>query len=218
MSLSGGNKATLTSLDDGTTFEVQYNPKEFTVSKGLTWSESKEQGDSANSVQFQKGAPMTASFDLYFDGTGTSPPSNVAEQWVSPLLALTKAEIQPSQGEAAELEKKRPRAFQFTWGSFEMQCVIEQVNVTYLMFAQDGTAIRARASIRLKEWKQPDWGGTAGGFAWDTDKLQLVQVRGGQTVTQVASSNNVDWRTLASDNGITDPLEDLTGAVLTVRT
>ena len=56
MSLSGGDKATLTSLDDGKFFEVQYNPKEFQVTKALTWQESEEQGQSRNSVQFQKGA------------------------------------------------------------------------------------------------------------------------------------------------------------------
>lgn len=218
MSLTGGSKATFTSIDDGLTFEVQYNPKEFSVAKGLTWTDSKEQGDDKNSVQFQKGAPMTASFDLYFDTTNSNPPGNVVEQWVSPLLALTKAEIQPADGEAAELDKQRPRAFNFTWGSFELQCVIEQISVTYLMFAADGTAVRARASVKLKEWKPPSLGGGGGGGAWGTDKLSLVQVKGGQTVTQVAASNNVDWRRLAEDNGITDPLEDLTGAVLTIRT
>lgn len=215
MSQSGGSKATLTSLDDGVVFEAQYNPKEFSVSKSVTWQESEEQGDVRNSVQFQKGAPMTASFDLYFDTTGDG--GNVQAQWVSPLLGLTNADIQPAQGEAAELDKRRPRAFRFEWGGFSMDCVVEQISVTYLMFSQDGTPIRARASVKLKEWYPPDFGGTAGGFAWDTDKIQLVEVSGGQTVSQVADANNADWRQICEDNGISDPMEDLTGLTLYIR-
>lgn len=214
MSQSGG-KATLTSLDDGKTFEVQYNPKEFTVTKAVTWQESEEQGQARNSVQFQKGSPMTASFDLYFDTTGDG--GNVQTQWVYPLLGLTNATVTPATGEAKELDKKRPRAFRFEWGGFAMDCVIEQINVTYLMFAQDGTAIRARASVKLKEWTPPEFDGEAGGFAWDTDKIQLVEVSGGQTVSQVADSNNADWRQVCEDNDIDDPMSDLTGTTLFIR-
>ena len=214
MSQSGGDKATLTSLDDGKFFEVQYNPKEFQVTKALTWQESEEQGQSRNSVQFQKGAPMTASFDLYFDTTGESGGGNVQTQWVFPLLGLCNATVTPATGEAKELEKKRPRAFRFEWGGFSMDCVIEQIAVTYLLFASDGTAVRARASVKLKEWTPPDFDGDAGGFSWDTDKVQLVEVSGGQTLSQVADANNADWRQIAEDNGITDPLEDLTGSTL----
>jgi hypothetical protein len=196
MSQSGG-KATLKG-EDGLTFEVQFNPKEFSVSKGLTWEESKEQGQDKNSVQFQKGAPMTASFDLYFDTTGNG--GNVQSEWVNPLLALTKAEISPSTGEAKELSKKRPRWFNFTWGSFTMQCVIEQISVTYLMFSSDGTAVRARAQVKLKEWKPPDFAGSQGSFRWDTDKVSLIEVSGSPSINQVAAQNDMDWRDLAAAN------------------
>lgn len=198
MSQSGG-KATLSSLDDSKTFSFQFNPKEFSVSKGLTWEESKEQGQDKNSVQFQKGAPMTASFDAYFDTTATTG-GNVQSEWVNPLLALTKADIQPKTGEAKELSKKRPRAFRFTWGTFELQCVVEQISVTYLMFSSDGTAIRARAQVKLKEWMQPTFEGTQGTSVWDTNKVSLVTVSGSPSVNQVADENNCDWRDIADAN------------------
>lgn len=215
MSQGGGSKASFRSLDDGRQFTVQYNPAQFTVTKALTWEESKQQGIDQNSVQFQKTVPMTASFDLHFDTTGEG--GDVHTQWVGALLALAKPEVQPAQGEPTELTKKRPRAFQFVWGSFEMECVFEAINVTYLMFAADGTPVRAKATVKLKEWKAGDYDGSGSGFAWDTDKLQLVQVQGGQTLTQVAQQNNTDWRQLAEDNGITDPLAELTGATLYFR-
>ncbi len=197
MSQSGG-KATLSSSDDEAIFSFQFNPKEFSIAKGLTWEESKEQGQDKNSVQFQKGAPMTASFDAYFDTTGTD--GNVQDEWVNPLLALTKAEIQPKTGEAKELKKQRPRAFTFTWGTFDFECVIESISVTYLMFASDGTAVRARAQIKLKEWKPPDFAGSQGTSCWDTNPVELVTVSGSPSINQIADENNCDWRDVADAN------------------
>ncbi len=216
MSQSGG-KATFQSLDDGKTFSVQYNPREFTVDKAVTWEEAKTQGQSGNPLQFQKGAPMTASMELYFDTTGDDPPANVQKVWVDALLSLTNAEVSPSQGEPAELTKMRPRAFQFTWGTFTMKCVVESVNVTYLMFATTGEAIRARCTVKLKEWLPEKFSGSGSSKTWGTDKLQLVQVSGGQTVSQVAAAMGVDVRDLMTDNGITDGLADLTGQTLLGR-
>ncbi len=218
MSQAGGSasKAMFKSLDDGVTFTVQYNPKEFRVEKSLTWEEAKTQGQSTNPIQFQKGAPMTASFDLIFDTTADTPPKNVQQVWVDALLALTNADVKPAQGEPEELKKQRPRSLLFTWGTFSMKCVIESVNVTYLMFASTGEAVRARCSVKLKEWQTATFAGSGSSSTWDSAKIKLVDVKGGQTVSQVASANGSDMRTVASANGITDPLSDLTGQVLSI--
>ncbi len=217
MSLSGGSasKAWFYNLDtQATAFEVQYNPKEFRVEKSLTWQEANNQGLSTNPIQFQKGAPMTASFDLVFDTTADG--ANVQKVWVDKLLSLTNANQTPQQGEPAEQDKKRPPALHFQWGTFEMKCVIESVNTTYLMFATDGTAVRARCSVKLKQWELADFEGSGSSTRFNADKIKLVSVKGGETVSQVAAANGVSTRALAQANGITDPLADLTGKVLTV--
>ena len=230
MSQTGGSasKATFLSLDNGNAelFKVQYNPKEFRVEKSLTWEEAKTQGQSTNPIQFQKGAPMTASFDLLFDTTvseGASPttsttPGNVQKVWVDKLLSLTNATIKPTVGEPKELEKKRPPALLFTWGTFSMKCVIESVNVTYLMFASTGDAVRARCSVKLKEWQSATFAGEGEWKGLESSKLKLVEVKGGQTVSQVASANNSTTAAVASANGISDPMADYTGQVLVVPT
>jgi hypothetical protein len=228
MSQTGGNasKATFLGLDKGNAelFTVQYNPKEFRVEKSLTWEEAKTQGQSNNAIQFQKGAPMTASFDLIFDTTVTEgakadssgTPSNVQKVWVDKLLSLTNADTEPSQGEPKELKKKRPPALLFQWGTFKMKCVIESVSVTYLMFAASGEAVRARCSVKLKEWQTETFQGEGSFKGADSKKVKLVEVKGGQTVSQVASSNGSDMRTVAAANGITDPMSDMTGQVISV--
>jgi hypothetical protein len=216
MSLTGGNsKASFYNLDtSAAAFDVQYNPKEFRVEKSLTWEEAKTQGKSTNPIQFQKGAPMTASFDLMFDTTMDG--ANVQKVWVEKLLALTNANVEPAQGEPKELKKQRPPALKFTWGTFEMKCVIESVNVTYLMFTSEGTAVRARCSVKLKQWELAEFAGSGSSSRASDAKIKLVDVKGGQTLSQVAAAAGSDTRTVAAANGITDPMSDLTGQVLTI--
>ncbi|MES2639022.1 MAG: hypothetical protein V4850_06050 [Myxococcota bacterium] len=222
MSQAGGDKAYFESLDDGgIKFTVQYNPKEFQVNKAMTWEESKTQGKAVNPISFQKGAPMTASFDLLFDTTGESSAVNVQDAWVTGLLALTNATATPGNGEEAELQKKRPHALVFTWGAFTMKCVIESVNVTYLMFASSGEAVRARCSVKLKEWtplsevdNNEKFGANSGGSAWGTGSIVLVG--SGQTLSQIAQASGSDMRTVAAANGITDPMADMTGLEIKV--
>jgi hypothetical protein len=215
MTQSGG-KAKFISLDTGMQFEVQYNPKEFTVDKALTWEESKTQGQSGNTLQFQKGAPMTAAFDLIFDTTGQDN-SNVQTVWVNSLLKLTNAEVKATTGEAAELDKKRPHALKFQWGAFTMDCVIESIHVSYLMFSSTGEAVRARCSVKLKEWTQPNgFSAGTGGSSLSVEKAKLVQATGGQTYSQVAAANGADVRALAAANNVTDLMGDTTGRTLVV--
>ncbi len=226
MSQSGGDKAYFESLDPKSSvkFKVQYNPKEFQVNKSLSWEEAKTQGLAVNPISFQKGAPMTASFDLLFDTTNESSPVNVQDAWVTGLLALTNADAKPEAGEESKLQKQRPHALVFTWGAFTMKCVIESINVTYLMFASSGEALRARCSVKLKEWTpilKPDevedrakFAQGTGGNAWGTGSIVLVG--SGQTLSQIAQSSGSDMRSVAAANGITDPLADLTGLELKV--
>jgi hypothetical protein len=221
MSQAGGN-AYFESLDQaGLKFTVQYNPKEFQVNKAMTWEESKTQGLAVNPLQFQKGAPMTASFDLVFDTTNETSPKNVQDAWVNGLLALTNATAKAKKGEEAELGKQRPHALMFTWGAFSMKCVIDSINVTYLMFASTGEALRARCSVKLKEWTPPDEVSktekfTAGSGGSAIGNGSIVLVGSGQTLSQIAQASGVDVRKIAQENGITDLMADMTGKTVKV--
>jgi len=230
MSPAGGNtKATFAGIEGSSAFfQVQYNPREFSVTKNVTWQEAETQGQSANPIQYQKGAPMTAQMELIFDTTADDPPGNVQKVWVDQLLSLTNASEQAVGGEQAQLGKKRPPALVFTWGTFSMKCVIESVNVSYLMFATTGEAVRAKCTVRLKEWITEDFAGSGSSGTFGNDKIDLVSgggssgstrvvpVSGGQTVSQIAASYGADVRQVCEMNGIDDPLGDYTGMALAI--
>ncbi len=214
----GGSKATFTSLDKGSpvTFTVQYNPKEFRVEKSVTWSEAATPGIENNVIEYQKGAPMTASFDLIFDTTSESGVQNVQKVWVEPLMALTSAAVDVKDVKDASLDKKRPRALYFQWGAFSMKCVVESISVTYLMFASTGEAVRARCSVKLKEWVVIPFEGKDISAGKDSTRYTIVGVKGGESISQVAAASGSTTQAVAAANNISDPMADLTGRTLLI--
>lgn len=202
--MSAVTKAFFMGLDGGGQFEVQYNPKEFKFDKPVSWKEHDDQGQDG-ALEFQKVSPATIQVDLTFDTTKDN--SDVREEWVNKLLELTNPECTPSDGEAKELGKQRPTRVLFNWGSFIFVGVIESVNVTYIMFAPSGNPIRAKVTVKLKEWT-PDntysFGGGSSGY--DTEPVKLAQVSAGQTLSTLALQNGTTAQAIADANNISDPM------------
>ncbi len=209
--MSGVTKARFES-ENGTSFETQYNPKDFKFDKKVTWQEHKDQGQES-ALEFQKNTPASMSMELTFDTTHNK--GDVRTTWVNKLLALTNPSVKPSKGEAKSLDKKRPPKVTFSWGSFQMIGVIEALNVTFLMFSSEGTPLRAKVQVKMKEWAPEEYeDGTGGSGDWyASDPVKLVTVGAGQTVTAVAMANDADWRQMCDDNGWDNPLEQVKAGV-----
>lgn len=208
-------KARFEDIDGSRVFTVQYNPKEFNAVKGATWSEGKEQGAASAALEFQKGTPMTVDMTLFFDTTVDS--KDVRKVWVNSLVEfMTPKYAATSDKKGPELKKLRPALVLFTWGSFEFKCVVESVTTAFMMFASNGTPIRAKCQVKLKEWRIEDITGSGSGSFWENKKVKLVKAGAGSTVTSVASESGADWREVAETNHIDDPMEDLGGSDLVV--
>jgi hypothetical protein len=209
--MSGVKKARFES-EDGPSFETQYNPKDFKFDKKVSWKEHTDQGKEG-SLEFQKNTPASMSMDLHFDTTHNQ--GDVRETWVNKLLALTNPSKEPKKGEAKSLKKKRPPKVTFSWGTFKMIGVIEQLIVTYLMFSSEGTPLRAKVQVKMKEWAPETYkdGTGASGDWYGSEPTKLVTVKSGQTVTAVAAENDADWREICDDNGWDNPLEQVKAGV-----
>lgn len=207
MSTGGGSvqKAWFYNEDTGACFDLQYNPKEFKFDKPVQWQPHDEQGKEST-LEFQKAQPATMSVDVLFDTTADG--SDVRTSWVNRLLELTNPEITPANGEAAELGKKRPPIVSFCWGEFYLTGVIESVAVSYMMFSSDGTPLRARCSVKMKEWTPKNaYSGGGGASGYDTAPVKLVQMQAGQTITAVAIANGTSAQAICDANGIDDPID-----------
>ena len=208
---SGGSvkKAWFQSADESSYwFEVQYNPVNFQFNKPVSWAEHADQGQ-AGSLEFQKVTPASMSCELLFDTTRDS--SDVRFSWVNKLLKFTNPEVKPKEGQAGQLSKERPHKVRFVWGEFHLLGVIEGLDVSYLMFSPEGTPLRAKVSVKMKEWTSEDsYSGDQTAIAgYGSAPVELVTVKPGDTITSIAQQQGVDWRELADQNSIDDPFDGI---------
>lgn len=208
--MSGG-KAIFQDLEGGGTFTVQYNPKEFKADKSVSWKEHDDQGQGKAPLEFQKGGPLVVTMDLYFDTTNEGN-SDVRAKWVNKLLYLTNPLI-PDQNDT---KKKRPPKVKFTWGGFNVTCVVESVNTTFLMFSEGGNPVRARCTVKLKEYEVKDFEAGSGGSHIAGTKVKLVTSSGG-TASSIAAANGISTAALLAANpSISDPMDVPAGMTLNI--
>jgi len=216
MSTSGG-KAQFSSEEGGTKFDVQYNPKELKFTRAINWQKLDKVGSEKVPMEFQAGEPNALTMELFFDTTVEDAVTDVRTMWIDGLLQWTTPEVGPS----GNRKKDRPYAVTFTWKDFTMKGVIDKLDVTYLMFAADGTPVRAKVALSMKEWNDEySWAGTKGKAntldeltGVTTQTLQIVVTAPGDTAASVASANDVDVRDVCEANNIDDPLEELVAGI-----
>ena len=138
-------KLTITNLDEGTTFEAQYNPKEISVDRSVPWNKHQSSKGDTSVLEFTNAEPIEVSFELLFDLHEEK--GNVYEEYLGNLLTLTEVRT------GGRGEGRRPPLVLLTWGDAfpRLKAVIESVNVTYTLFLADGTPSRATATVRLKQ-------------------------------------------------------------------
>ncbi len=212
--MSGVSKAFFYGVDGGESFEVQYNPKELKFDKPVSWKEHDDQGQ-AGALEFQKVTPATIQIELIFDTTKDG--ADVRDAWVEKLLSLTNPEATPGDGESAELGKKRPPIVWFFWGSFDFYGVIESVNATYIMYASNGNPVRAKVTVKMKEWTPKtnySSGGSSDGYG--SEPVKLVQLAAGQTVSSLAAANGTTAQAIGEANGLDDLMDVPAGTTLVV--
>jgi hypothetical protein len=108
-----------------------------------------------------------------------------------------------------------PPKCEFRWGSFSFIAIMQSVNVTYTMFLPDGTPVRARAKVKMKQIEE-------GLHAPQNPTSRSVPrrvwvVKEGQTLDWIAYKEYGDpalWRYLAQLNDLDHPLSLRPGQVL----
>jgi len=156
---------TLFSLDGSKPqVEAQYNPKEFQIERTIPWTEHKhvngaspkQKGQNANdrgalSLEFTGNQPRSITVELLFDGyeSGTS---------VQPQIDTLESMAQPIDPSSTTEKKKRPHFLVLLWGEMArpFRCVMEQLTIKYTVMSPEGRALRATATVKLKEANRMD--------------------------------------------------------------
>ena len=207
-------------------FDVQFNPTEFTLDKGVLLQDISIPGLDSPLVQFVRGSTEKLSVDLYFDTTdgGTGSVAVPVTALTDRIYSLVK--IEPA-GHA-------PPIVTFIWGPtfpgallapqtgnqrrHAFRGVVESVRQKFTFFSPDGIPLRATLTLSIREYKTlEEQMAQLNLSSPDRTHSHLTQER--DTLERVAAryyKQPSEWRAIAVENAIDDPRRLPVGRFLTV--
>lgn len=213
-------------------YEVQYNPKEFTLEKILQHGEINIPGLDAPLQQFVRGQAEKLNVELFFDTTENGMGKDATSVTVHTDRIYKLAKI--------EDRSHAPPVVTFCWnsqfpgsslsyggqssGSGGNQTrnsfvgVVESVRQQFTLFSSEGVPLRATVTLVLKEFRRLD------------EQIKLLRLNSpdrthshplnsGETLSSLAGKyygNPRRWRFIALKNGLADPRRLTAGHILTI--
>jgi nucleoid-associated protein YgaU len=170
--------------------------------------------------------------DAYEDTTTFSTTSRAHRNWWRDYKLLpAKRKQEDLDEEIAALEEQlkpkkttgraigsggTPPKCKFVWGSFSFIAIMESVNVTFTMFLPNGTPVRARAKVKMKQVEEQALYAPQNPTSRSVPK-RVWTVKEGQTLDWIAYKEYGDpafWRHLAQINNLDNPRDLRPGQVL----
>jgi LysM repeat protein len=199
-------KAKLINVDTNTTYDVLFNPKEYSVQKSVQWEPHKAPGLDTPEQEFTSGNPAVMSVELFFDTYEEK--KDVRQEHTDKIMDLA----------LVNADKHRPPLVLFSWGGFQFKGVVESLTLRFMMFLSDGKPCRATAAVQIKE-AQTAQEQLQRKPRNSPDHTKRRTVKQGETLSLIAHEEYDDaaeWRRIADANGILDPRDVKPGTVLTL--
>jgi hypothetical protein len=210
-------------LSLGARMEVQYNPTEFSFTKGVTYAEIGIPGLDMPVQQFVRGNAESVSVELFFDTTefGTDDAASV-----TPVTLLTDQFYRLIR---VDPRIKAPPICLFSWGDagfpgsnlqqgetqlreHGFRCLVESVTQKFTLFSPQGIPLRASLSVKLREYQ------TLTDLVAATEQ-EVTLIEEGTTLDQVANrvyNDPTKWREIATFNKVDDPLSLTPGSLMSL--
>lgn len=188
--------------------KFHFNPADYKLTKENTFAEIPIPGLASPPLQYVRGGSRVLAMDLLVD-TSDDPKKSVYTEYV--------AAIEGAMAKDGKLHA--PPIVEFVWGPQpKFRGVLTSLDISYLLFGTDGTPLRAKLGVKIKEYRPvkvqlKDVEQTSP----DVEKRYVVRI--GETLSSISSAVYRDpshWREIALANRITDPTTLVPGTVLTV--
>lgn len=207
--------------------ECHFNPEQYAISQSNQWKEEASAANAIPNLNFTKTGlkeikNMTVWFDTYEDQGDVSMVTKRLFDLMAPpgSTPLTGNPWIDAANTASGANKPRPPQVAFRWGSYRsFTAVITQMTQTFTLFLPDGTPVRAKVAISLKEVPPTSGGQNPTSRATGARRVRMVQL--GDTLDIIASQELGDpnsWRFLAELNDIDDPRRIRPGQLLLLPT
>jgi hypothetical protein len=201
--------------------ECQFNPNELVITKENNWASETMPNFNSPSLKFLGGSPATYKLDLFFDSFAPCPGKDPIDvrSYTNKLLKLT---LRGAGLSMFKIPYSTPPTVKFIWGKITLfTAVVTRVNISFIMFAQDGTPTRAKAAVEFKqsEFLMGDDMIPALNPSSRTDARKTRIVNSHQRLDQIAYEEFGDaryWRVLAEANNIDDPFRLQDGQLMAI--
>jgi len=211
----GLTKATLTNVDTNDKIECLFNPTEYTIAKANSWQPKPVVGKNVPKLDFTGGGSRVLTVELFFDvyeQTGADVRDHVNKLWKLTMIDERKKN--------RETKRSRPPLCIFQWGGhWTFKAAITNLSVRYTLFRQDGTPVRAVASVTLQEAEDESEQPGTNPTSFAPPGRRRREVRPHDTLAIIAFEEYGDpgmWRRIAEANAIDDPLGLRPGQVLAI--
>lgn len=184
----------------GNTFEVQFNPTEYTLTKGAQIAEIGIPGIDSPILQFVRGQNEKLTLDLFFDTTEDGMDANASDVRTLTNKIYQLVKMQPTT--------HAPPRIRFTWGSLSFNAIVESITQKFTLFSPHGIPLRATLSVAFREYKTLEEQIKQLNLQ-SADHTKRHTVRRGDTLSQIAFKEYGDpaqWRIIADHNAIRNPL------------
>ncbi len=204
------------------TFYAQYNPAEYTVTKGAQIAEIGIPGLDSPILQFVRGTNEQISLKLFFD---TTDDGNDVREKSEKFYNLVKINS----------DLHAPPVCRLSWGSpmgglvgksvgFEgvqenkFRGIVTNITQRFTLFKRDGTPLRSEMDVTFKEYKTLEQQLRELKLN-SPDHTKIRRVQQGDTLSSIAESEYDDpgqWREIAKENNISNPRAITPGQVLNI--
>jgi hypothetical protein len=215
---------------------VQFNPESLKVSFANQVVQpnnagSGGSGDQSSTAarQFVGAGTTKLALTLWFDVGAQDTDSGDAKADVRDLTKDVAFFITPKQ----DGDHYVPPGVRFLWGSFQFDGLVDSLEETLEFFSDEGVPLRANISLGLSQQRISEFHGNQkalaanpsppGAFgAGSGDSIgttPLVQVKAGASLqaTLGSSKSGASWQSIAEANGIENPRQLNTGAMLNLK-
>jgi nucleoid-associated protein YgaU len=195
--------------DKDTELTFMFNPTEYKLAQSVHVERTKSVWSPGGNVEYLGTSSLTVTMQLFFDDFAS------ASGDVTPKITKLLEWQQPNAK-----EKKPPPLVKFEWGNKQLKSfkgVITQLNISYTVFAKDGTPLQAKVDLTLEGADKLKPGKNPTSHAVDMRRVHVV-VEGEtiQTVAYAELGNAGYWRALATANVSDDPLRVRPGQALLI--
>ncbi len=213
-------KAKLTNLDTNESISVLFNPTEYTVKKTNSWEPKPVVGKNVPKMTFTGGGQRSLDVELLVDkydlASSDAASANISD-YLEKLWNLTMIAESTKNNQA---NRARPPMVLFEWGQhYQFRAVITNMTVKYTLFLDDGTPVRATATMTLEEASDAEEQPRQNPTSHAMPGYKRREVRPQDTLALIAFEEYGDsnrWRAIAEANRIDDPANLRPGQILSI--